>query len=92
MPTKRRCFVAMTFAGLVMFTQALTVVLRQITRSPAWAWLSPEDTLDVLADAIFRTGATPAIPIGAAAAVVLVLIALSVLVLERRVRGVEVVT
>jgi ABC-type transport system involved in multi-copper enzyme maturation permease subunit len=90
--SKSRRFVATTFAGIVLFTQALTVVLRRITGSGEWAWLSPEDTLDVLADAIFRMGSRPAIPVPAAVAVLAVLIGGALVVLFRRVRGVEVVS
>ena len=89
--SKSRRFVAMTFAGVVLFTQAIAAVLRRITGT-TWAWLSPEDTLDVIADAAFRTTGESALPVPIAVLVVLVLMAVAVLVLERRVRGVEVVS
>ena len=66
--------------------------LRQITTSNAWAAISPRDTMNVIADGIFRIQGTRAIPFPAAVAVVMVLIVASIWVLERRVRGVEVVT
>lgn len=90
--SKSRRFVSLMYAGLVFFTAAMYQALRNITRSSGWAFLSPKDTLDVLADAVFRVRATPAIPVWAAAVVVLVMIAASMWVLERRVRGVEVIT
>jgi ABC-type transport system involved in multi-copper enzyme maturation permease subunit len=89
--SKSRRFVAMTFAGVVLFTQALAAVLGRITGASAWAWISPEDTLDVIADAAFRVQGRPALPLLVAVVTVIVLFAGSVLVLERRVRGVEVV-
>jgi ABC-2 type transport system permease protein len=89
--TSRR-FVAMMYAGIVFFTSALNQTLGRITGSRAWAFISPDDTLDVLADAMFRITAPRAIPVWAAAVVVAVLIGASVVVLERRVRGVEVVS
>jgi hypothetical protein len=65
--------------------------LQRMKGSRAWAWLSPGDTLDVIADAAFRIGAEPAIPLPAAILAIVATIGVSVLVLERRVRGVEVV-
>jgi ABC-2 type transport system permease protein len=89
--TSRR-FVAIMYAGIVFFTAALYQALRAMTGSSAWAWLSPEDTLDVLADVIFRVRTTPSMPPVVAATVVIALIAASIAVLHRRVRGVEVIT
>ena len=67
--------------------------LRNITGSAAWAWLSPTATLGVVGDAIFRVGnRRPDIPPSVAVLVLVVLIAAATVVLERRVRGVEVVS
>jgi ABC-2 type transport system permease protein len=87
-----RRFVSVMYAGIIFFTAAMYQALRNITASNAWAWVSPGDTLSVIADAVFRVKTTPAIPPIAAIVVVLVLMSAAVLVLERRVRGVEVVT
>lgn len=87
-----RRFVAMTYAGVIFFTLAMNRALAGMTGSQAWAWISPWDTLGVIADAVFRVGAKPAIPVPAAVLVVVVLIGASIVVLERRVRGVEVVS
>jgi ABC-2 type transport system permease protein len=89
--SRSRRFVAMMYAGIIFFTAALNQALRGITGSRAWAWISPEDSLDVIGDAAFRITSPPPIPVPAAVAVVVVLIAASLVVLERRVRGVEVV-
>jgi ABC-2 type transport system permease protein len=86
-----RRFVSIMYAGIVFFTAALYQALRGITGSRAWAWISPEDTLDVIADAIFRVRTAPAMPPVIAFVVVLVIVAASILILERCVRGVEVV-
>jgi hypothetical protein len=80
------------YAGIIFFTAAMYQALRNITLSTAWAWISPTETLSVIADAVFRVRKTPAIPPYAAAIVLLVLVAVAIVVLERRVRGVEVVT
>jgi ABC-2 type transport system permease protein len=90
--TKSRRFVAVMYAGIIFFTAAMSEALRAITASRSWAALSPEDVLDVLADAVFRVRATPAIPVWAAALVVAALIGASIWILHRRVRGIEVVT
>jgi ABC-2 type transport system permease protein len=90
--SKSRRFVAMMYAGLIFFTAAMYQALRQMTGSRAWALISPEDVLDVVAAVIFRSPGTPSVPMWAALAVIAVLIAASVWTLERRVRGVEVVT
>jgi ABC-2 type transport system permease protein len=90
--SKSRRFVAMMYAGTLFFTAAMYQALRQITGSSAWAAISPRDTMNVIADGIFRIQGARAIPFPAAVIAVVVLIAASVWVLERRVRGVEVVT
>jgi ABC-2 type transport system permease protein len=90
--SKSRRFVAMMYAGIVFFTAAMYQALSAITGSRAWAWISPEDTLDVIANAIFRVPDPPPMPVPVALLTVVLLIAASVWILERRVRGVEVVT
>ena len=89
--SRSRRFVAMMYAGIIFFTAAMYEALRAITGSRAWAWISPEDTLDVIANAIFRVPDLPPMPVPAALLTVVVLIAASIGILERRVRGVEVV-
>ena len=79
------------YAGFFLFTGAMFQALRNITRSRSWAWISPGDTLDVLRSAIFRAEGATAMPAWVAFTVVAVLIVLAIVVLERRVRGVEVV-
>ena len=90
--TKSRRFVAIMYAGVVFFTAALYQALTAITGSRSWAWISPEDTFDVLAHAIFRAPGDAAMPLPAALLALAVLTAASLWVLERRVRAVEVVT
>jgi ABC-2 type transport system permease protein len=90
--SRSRRFVSVMYAGIVFFTAAMYQVIRQITGTGAWAWISPEDVLDVLGGAIFRAAAPPPVPVWVAALAAVVLIAGSMWILERRVRGVEVVT
>jgi ABC-type transport system involved in multi-copper enzyme maturation permease subunit len=89
--SKSRRFVAVMYAGLIFFTAAMYQALRGITGTSAWVFISPGDVLDVIGDRIFRsTEPENLLPI--ALVTVVVLVAGSVFVLERRVRGVEVVT
>jgi ABC-2 type transport system permease protein len=90
--SKSRRFVSIMYAGIIFFTAAMYQALRAMTGSSAFAWLSPRDSLDIIGNAIFRTAASPAVPVWAAFLSIAVLIAASILILERRVRGVEVVT
>ena len=89
--SKSRRFVSIMYAATIFFTAAMFQALRNITRSRSWAWISPSDTLEVIAATVFRSPAPPAIPAPLAFAVVAVIIGVSIWVLERRVRGVEVV-
>lgn len=89
--SKSRRFVAVMYAGLIFFTAAMYQALRGITGSRAWLFISPGDVLDVIGDRIFRSTEPEDFLVGAIVAVV-VLLAASVFVLERRVRGVEIVT
>jgi ABC-2 type transport system permease protein len=90
--TKSRRFVAIMYAGLIFFTAAMYQALSGITGLRVWAVISPEDVLDVIAAVIFRAPGTLPIPVWAAVLDIAVLIGISLWILERRVRGVEVVT
>jgi len=90
--SKSSRFVAVMYAGLFFFTLALFNALRGITGSTRFAWLAPTASLQQLGDSIFRL--TPRYQLSPALAglAVLVLIAGSIWILLRRVRGVEIVT
>ena len=89
--SKSRRFTALTFTGLFFFTTAMYQALQRITGSRLWALISPRDMLSEIGDAAFRIPGTRALPLWAALLGVAVIIALSIAVLERRIRGVEVV-
>jgi ABC-2 type transport system permease protein len=89
--SKSRRFTALTYTGLFFFTTAMYQALQNITGSRLWALLSPRDLLGVIGDAAFRMPGQRALPLWAALLGVSAMIGLSVLVLERRIRGVEVV-
>ena len=66
--------------------------MKGITGKSSFAWLSPGDSLELVGDAIFRLPARYELPVWVAIAVVVLLVAGSAVVLERRVRAVEVVS
>jgi ABC-2 type transport system permease protein len=84
-------FVGIMYAGLIFFTGAIFNAVRGITGRSWLAWLSPTDALEQLGDAMFRLPPRLDLPVWAAALVVVGLIAASLVILERRVRAVEVV-
>jgi ABC-2 type transport system permease protein len=89
--SKSRRFVAVMYAGIIFFTTAMYQVLRAITGSRAWAAISPGDMMDVVADSVFRIRSTPPVPVSVAVMMIVLLIAGSLWILERRVRAVEIV-
>jgi ABC-2 type transport system permease protein len=84
-------FVGIMYAGLIFFTGALFNAVRGITGKTWLAWLSPTDALEQLGDVMFRLPPRFDLPVWAAALVVAGLVGGSLVVLERRVRAVEVV-
>lgn len=89
--SKSSRYVAIMYAGAVFFTDALYGVLRLITGSTRVAWVSISGNIEQVTDAIFRITPRYATPVVVSLLVLLALMALSISVLERRVRGVEVV-
>jgi ABC-2 type transport system permease protein len=89
--SRSRRFVSMLYAGIVFFGAALDGVLRMSTGNPAWALVSPQNTLAVVTDAIFGNVAESAVPVSVALVALGVLLGISIFILERRVRAVEVV-
>ena len=89
--SKSRRFVAIMYAGVIFFTAAMYQALRGITTSRRWAVISPGEMLDVIANAIFRSRVESAVPVYVAVMVIFVIIGLAMLILERRIRAVEVV-
>jgi ABC-2 type transport system permease protein len=90
--SKSSRFVGVLYAGLIFFTAALFNAVRGITGKAWLLWLSPSDVMEQLGDVIFRLPPRFDLPGWLAAVVVFVLIGGSALVLERRVRAVEVVS
>ncbi len=84
-------FVGVLFAGLIFFSQGLFNVLRFITGSTSLSWIAFGNNLTQVGDAIFRVPLHYQTPWIVSLLMVCGLIAVSALVLERQVRGVEVV-
>jgi ABC-2 type transport system permease protein len=89
--SKSSRFVGIMYAGLMFFTSALFNAVRGITGRSSLAWLSPNAVLEQLGDVIFRLQPRYDLPAPIALLVIVALIAMSAYILERRVRGVEVV-
>lgn len=90
--SKSSRFVGVMFAGLIFFTLALFNAIRGITGRTTFAWLSPTSSLEQLGDVIFRVQPRYQVSPTIAGITVLVLIAGSLFILMRKVRGVEIVT
>lgn len=89
--SKSSRFVGIMYAGLIFFTSALFNAIRGITGRSSFAWISPTETLEQIGNVIFRL--EPRFQLSPAAAILTlaVLVAGSAWILERRVRGIEVV-
>ena len=90
--SKSARYVAILYSGIVFFTLAVFGVMYAITGSSGFSWLSVGSNLTQVVDVIFRQTPRYETPWQVSLVIVLGLIALSISVLERRVRGVEIVT
>lgn len=89
--SKSSRYVGIMYAGAIFFTQAVFLVLRVITGSTRVAWVSITGNVAQVTDAVFRQPLRYDTPVVVSLLVLAGLVALSLSVLERRVRGVEVV-
>jgi ABC-type transport system involved in multi-copper enzyme maturation permease subunit len=90
--SKSARYVAILYVGITFFTSAIYGALYAITGSSRISWVSIGANLTQVVDVIFRQPPRYATPWQVSLLVIVGLIALSLSVLERRVRGVEVVT
>lgn len=84
-------FVGILFAGALLFSDAMFNALRFITGSTTISWVSIQASLDQVGDVIFRQTPRHQTPVAVSFLVLLAVVVISASVLERRVRGVEVV-
>ena len=91
--SKSARYVGILYAGIIFFTKAIYGATYAITGgSTKLSYLSLGDNLTQVVDVIFRLPPRYSTPWQVSLTVVVALIVLSISVLERRVRGVEVVT
>jgi ABC-type transport system involved in multi-copper enzyme maturation permease subunit len=90
--SKSTRYVAILYAGAIFFTSAVQAVLTVITGSTRVAWVSISANMENITDALFRQPHRYETPVTVSVLVLLGLVAVSVSVLERRVRGVEIVS
>jgi hypothetical protein len=90
--SKSSRYVSLLYTGAIFFTEAMFNALRVITGSTRVAWISITANLQQVVDAMFRMPARYETPVVVSVLVLLALVAVSVSVLERRVKGVEVVS
>lgn len=85
-------YVGILYAALIFFSQAMYGVLLAITRDSRLAWVSLPLDLAQVGDAIFGLPLRLHMPLWLAVALVVAVIVASAAILERRVRGVEIVS
>jgi ABC-2 type transport system permease protein len=84
-------YVGIMYAGLIFFSSAVYGVLNLVTRSTSLSWISFSANLSQIGNLIFRLPLRYDTPWPLSLSVIVAVIVVSALVLERRVRGVEVV-
>ena len=84
-------FVGILYTALIFFSNALYGVLRAVTGSSMVSWISFGNNLAQIGDLIFRVPLRYQTPWPIALVMIIVLVGVSALILERRVRGVEIV-
>jgi ABC-2 type transport system permease protein len=84
-------YVGVLYAGLIFFSQAMYGIVLRATRDSSVAWMSMPLDLQQVGDIIFRLPPRFHMPAWSAVLAILLLIAASALVLNRYVRGAEVV-
>jgi ABC-2 type transport system permease protein len=89
--SKSSRYVAVLYAGLIFFSQAMYGVLYAVTRSTGFAWIAMPIDLSQIGDFVFRIRLQYATPVSVAMLVIGLIIGASAFILERRVRGIEVV-
>jgi ABC-type transport system involved in multi-copper enzyme maturation permease subunit len=89
--SRNRRFVAVMYAGVIFFTDAVSDTVRALTGRATMAWISPGRSIDILGDAIFRLQNVHDVPVAVALASIVAILAAGACVLHSRVRAVDVV-
>lgn len=90
--SKSARYVGILYVGITFFTTAIYGALYAITGSSRVSWISIGANVSQVVDVVFRLKPRYATPWEVSLLVIIGLVVLSISVLERRVRGVEVVT
>lgn len=90
--SKSSRYVGIMYAGILFFTAAIYGAMYAITGSSSVSWISLGANLTQVVDVIFRLEPRYATPWPVSLLVIIGMVVLSISVLERRVRGVEIVT
>ena len=90
--SKSARYVGILYVGITFFTSAIYGALYAITGSSRVSWISIGANVEQVVDVVFRLKPRYATPWQVSLLVIIALIAVSISILERRVRGVEVVT
>ena len=90
--SKSARYVAILYAMLLFFTTAIYGVLYAVTRSSSFSWVSLSANIEQVGNVIFRMPAKYDTPWPVSLLVIVITVAVCGVVLERRVRGVEVVS
>ena len=89
--SKSTRFVAILYAGAIFFTEAVYLFLWAVTGSTRVAWVSIGGNLENVTDVMFRQTPRYETPVVVSVLILVGLLAVSFSVVERRVRGVEIV-
>jgi ABC-2 type transport system permease protein len=89
--SKSARFVGIMYAGLIFFTDAIFGMLKFLVKASSASLVSPTQNLAQLGDVIFRVPPRHDTPAVASLLVIVFLLVVSIVILERKVRGVEVV-
>ena len=84
-------FLVIMYAGLIFFTDAIFAMLKFLMKASSASLVSPTQNLAQLGDVIFRVPPRHDTPAALSLLVIVFLLVASIVILERKVRGVEVV-
>lgn len=90
--SKSARYVGILYVGITFFTMSIYGVLFAITGSSRVSWISIGANVSQVVDVVFRLKPRYATPWEVSLLVIIGLVVLSISILERRVRGVEIVT
>lgn len=85
-------YVGILYAAVLFFTRAVSGIVYGVTRDSRLSWISVSSNIEQVGDALFRLPSRAELPVAVPALVLALLVTVSILVLQRRIQGVEVVS